>query len=112
MGSLARHGWIRCATIFLLAWITVDLGLPGLCASDVFDGGCPVSCLSHNDTSAPKQAGLLHPDHCFCHGHSIALSGHVLIAQPPRSSSVDPFRVSLIPAASLAQLYHPPQTAR
>jgi hypothetical protein len=111
MRSLARHGWIRCATLFLLAWISVDLGLPGLCASDVFDGGCPTSCWSHNDASAPKPAGLLHPDHCFCHGHSITLSAHARIAEPPLSSSVDPFCVSLIPTASLAQLYHPPQTA-
>jgi len=112
MRSLARHGWIRCATIFLLAWISVDLGLPGLCAGDVFDVGCPTSCLSHNDSSAPKSTGLLHPDHCFCHGHSIALPAHVRVAEPRLSSSVDPFRVSLVPAAALAQLYHPPQTTR
>ena len=111
MRALARHGWIRCATIFLLAWISVDLGLPGLCASDVFDGGCPTSSLSHSDNRAPKPSGLLHPDHCFCHAHSITLSAHVLIAESPQSSAVDPFCPSFVPAAALAQLYHPPQSS-
>jgi hypothetical protein len=109
MRSLARHGWIRCATFFLLAWISVDIGLPDLCAGDVFDGGCPTSCVSHSDRHAPKQSGLLHPDHCFCHGHSITLSAHIQTAEPPLSCSVDPFCLNLVPAASLAQLYHPPQ---
>jgi hypothetical protein len=109
MRSLVRHGRIRCAALFLLAWISVDLGLPDFCAGDVFDWGCPASCMSHNDRNAPKRSGLLHPDHCFCHAHSITLSAHVLIAEPPQSSAVDPFCLNFIPAASLAQLYHPPQ---
>jgi hypothetical protein len=111
MRSLARHGWIRFAALFLLAWISVDLGLPDFCAGDVFDGGCPSSRLSHNDTQAPKRTGLLHPDHCFCHGHSITLSADVLIAESPQSSAVDPLCLNVVPAASLAQLYHPPQAS-
>jgi hypothetical protein len=97
MRSLARHGWIRCATIFLLAWISVDLGLPDLCAGDVFDGGAPTSSLSHNDAQGQEHAGLLHPDHCFCHGHSITLSVHVLTTEPARYSSIDPFCLGFVP---------------
>ena len=110
MRSLARHGWIRFATIFLLAWVSVDLGLPDFCAGDAFDPDCPASCVWHHDNTSPKHPGLLHPDHCFCHAHSITLSTHVLIAEPPVSSSVDPFCLSFVPTASLAQLYHPPQS--
>jgi hypothetical protein len=109
MRSLARHGWIRCATLFLLAWISVDLGLPDSCAGDAFDWGCPAPCVSHNDNSAPKRSGLLHPDHCFCHAHSITLSAHVLIAESAQSSDVDSFCLPIVPAVSLAELYHPPQ---
>jgi len=110
MRSLVRHGWIRFATLFLLAWIGFDLGLPEFCASDVFDLGCPTSCLSHSHNGTQRHSGLLHPDHCFCHAHSITLSAHGLIAQPPQSSSIDPFCSGFIPAASAAQLYHPPQS--
>jgi hypothetical protein len=109
MRSLVRHGLIRFAALFLLTWITVDLGLPDFCAGDVLDGGCSTSCLSQHDSSPPKHSGLLHPDHCFCHAHSITLSANVLIAQPPQSSSCDWLRLPVIPAVSLAQLYHPPQ---
>ncbi|MCX6545894.1 MAG: hypothetical protein NTV05_15955 [Acidobacteria bacterium] len=112
MRSLTRHGWIRCATLFLLAWISVDLAWPDFCAADVFSGDCPASCLSHHNTSPPNHSGLLHPDHCFCHAHSITLSAGVLIVEPPRSSAVDPFCLDFIPAASIAQLYHPPQHSR
>lgn len=111
MRSLARHGWIRFATLFLLAWIGLDLGLPEFCAGDVFDLGCPTSCLSHSHDGTAKHSGLLHPDHCFCHAHSITLSARVLVDQSPQSSAVDPFGLTFLPAASLAQLYHPPQSA-
>ncbi len=109
MRALAKSGWIRFATIFLLAWISVDLGLPDLCAGDAFDDACPASCMSHHDNGAAKHPGLLHPDHCFCHARSITLSTQVLLAQPLQSSAVNPFHLSFVPAASLAQLYHPPQ---
>ena len=109
MRSLVRHGWIRYATLFLLAWISVDLGLPELCARNAFDWDCTAPSLSHSDDGSPEHNGLLHPDHCFCHAHSITLSARVLLDQSPQSSALDTFRVRFSPAAALAQLYHPPQ---
>ena len=108
MRAFARHGLIRFATLFLLAWITVDLTWPDACAGDVLDVNGASACMSHNDAQGPQHAGLLHQDHCFCHAHSITLAADLLIAAPALSSALDPTGDVPVPATSAASLYHPP----
>ena len=106
-----RRPFLRVITIFLLAWIAVDLAAIDTCALDV-DADCeggPSATLAFRAPGPSHVPFALHPDHCFCHGHTLAPDASPHLAAPPlvETTLADAAASRLHDSASA--LYHPPQ---
>ena len=106
-----RRPLLRAIAIFLLTWIAVDLVAIDTCVLDVDAGvaGGPRSALAIRAPGTPHQPTTHHPDHCLCHGHSIAPGTPAGLTAP----AIIETSVEAVPAASphdsASTLYHPPQ---
>ena len=111
MRALARHRLIQIATLFLLAWITVDFCWPDACAGDISDDAFAEAGFSPAVAdSGPVHGGLLHPDHCFCHAHNVTLTRESQVAAPSISAALRANPLLIVPTVDVAPLYHPPQS--
>lgn len=94
-----------------LAWVTVDLGFPSVCALDQ-DQLIPASFTSSVDVPAPADtapASPAHIDDCFCCSHCVnvtAIAGPLVINRI--DLRVTPATVRL-PHARGYPSYHPPR---
>ena len=107
-----RHRpYLRVIAIFLLAWIAVDLAAIDTCALDVDatrEGG-PSATLAFCAPGSSHLPIALHPDHCLCHGHTIAPGTPTALAAPALSETSIADAAAARPLGSASALYHPPQ---
>ena len=106
-----RRPFLRVITIFLLAWIAVDLAAVDTCALDVnaeCEGG-PGAALAFRAPGPSHVPTALHPDHCLCHGHSLAPDAAASLSAPPLVETPIAGKAAPRPHGSASALYHPPQ---
>ena len=106
-----RRPFLRVITIFLLAWIAVDLAAIDTCALDVDaerEGG-PGATLALRAPGSSHVPIALHPDHCLCHGHTLAPDASASLAAPALVETTIADEAADRPHASPSGLYHPPQ---
>ena len=102
----------RAVALILLAWIGFDLAALDTCALDA--GSQPVASDVALRASLPPSAAahsraVLHPDHCFCHGHSTGPGSPVALAEPVALDQAVPDTPREHLLQSSTALYHPPQ---
>ena len=106
-----RRPFLRVIAIFLLAWIAVDLAAIDTCALDV-DAECEGGSSATLAFRAPGPSHVpiaLHPDHCLCHGHTLAPDASAHLAAPPLVATTLADAAASRLHDSPSALYHPPQ---
>ena len=106
-----RRPYLRVIAMFLLAWIAVDLTAIDTCALDV-DAECvggPSATLAFRTPGSSHVPIALHPDHCLCHGHSIAPGTPAALAEPTLIETSVADAAAARPHGAASALYHPPQ---
>jgi hypothetical protein len=105
-----RSPLLRAIAIFLLAWIAVDLVAIDTCVLDVDEvAGCPGSTVAFRAPGSSHHGINLNPDHCLCHGHTIAPGTPAALAAPVLIETSLAAAVAARPHDSSSALYHPPQ---
>jgi hypothetical protein len=97
-------------TIFLLAWIAVDLAAIDTCALDV-DADCeggPSATLALRAPGSSHVPIALHPDHCLCHGHTLAPDASAHLCAPSLVETTIAGEAAARPHGAASALYHPP----
>lgn len=106
-----RRPFLRVIVMFLLAWIAVDLAAIDTCALDV-DAECeggPSATLAFRAPGSSHLPIALHPDHCLCHGQTLAPGTSEALAAPALIETSIADAAAARPHGGASALYHPPQ---
>jgi hypothetical protein len=104
----SRHSsLLRALTLLLLLWVGFDIGAHGLFASDfapIVESGWSVH-LSDGGNGAAA------PDHCFCHGISVAAGMPSMIVSLTPAGTLVLYLAPQVPLGDHHPLDRPPQPA-
>ena len=105
------HRLRRLIVLFLLTWIAADLAAIHTCALDVDAevAGDPGGTAAFSAPGPSHLPAALHPDHCFCHGHTLAPDDSAGLAAPVLDASSVADATAASPRDAASALYHPPQ---
>ena len=102
----------RAVAWLLLAWVSVDLGFPALCALDqelrpLTAATASLEAPSSSDDGAP--APPVHIDDCFCCSHCVDVGSMVGLLPRAGVTARMAFPVDRAPFRAGYPLYHPPR---
>lgn len=102
----SRHSTLlRALTLFVLLWVAFDIGAHGLFASDF----APIVASGSSVRMSDNGSGATAPDHCFCHGISVAAGTPTMIVGLTPAGTLVLYLAPQVPLGDRHPLDRPPQ---